>query len=95
MPAPTSMEIQKPKRKPNRLKQYNYSQPGYYFVTICVHNRVCCFGEIIKGKMVLNEYGKIIEACWLDLPQHYSNCQLDAFQIMPNHFHGIVILSHG
>lgn len=84
------MEIKK--RKPNRLKQYDYSQPGYYFVTVCVQDRVCCLGDIINGKMVLNEFGKIAEKFWKEIPAHYDNVQLDIFQIMPNHLHGITII---
>jgi putative transposase len=76
-------------RKPNRLKKFDYSSAGYYFVTICVHNRLCCFGDIIKGEMILNNYGKILKNCWLDLPNHYKNLELDEFIVMPNHFHGI------
>jgi len=79
-------------RKNNRLKGFNYSEAGYYFVTICVQDRVCCFGEIIDGEMVLNEFGKIIQKCWLDLPNHYQNSKLDEHIIMPNHFHGILIV---
>ncbi len=80
-------------RKIPRLKNYDYSQPGYYFITICVQDRICCFGEIENGKMTLNEYGKIVSDCWLDLPNHYKNCELDVCAVMPNHFHGILIIS--
>ncbi len=82
----------KQKRKIIRLQKYDYSQPGYYFVTICVHDRVCCFGNIVGGEMVLNDYGKIVKESWLDLPKHYSNCRLDEFIVMPNHVHGIVVV---
>ncbi|MFH0979401.1 MAG: transposase [Candidatus Roizmanbacteria bacterium] len=80
-------------RKPNRLKNFNYSSNGYYFVTICAKNRECLFGEIIDGKMVLNEHGKIIEKYWEEIPNHYQNILLDEFIIMPNHIHGIVVIS--
>ncbi len=73
-----------------RLKYWDYSDPGFYFVTICTKNMVNCFGEIIDGKMTLNKYGYIVKHCWRDLPNHYKNCILDSYVIMPNHFHGII-----
>ncbi len=81
-----------PERKYLRLKEYDYSQNWFYFVTICTKNRENIFGEIIDGKMVLNEYGKIVEKCFLEITQHYQNVQLDEFVIMPNHFHWIIII---
>lgn len=81
------------KRKQNRLTNYNYSQPGYYFVTICTQNRICCFGDVINGEMVLNNYGQTVKTCWFDLPNHYANCNLDEFSVIPNHFHGIIIIA--
>src|SRR5262249_646350 len=79
-------------RKPNRLPKFDYSTPGYYFVTICTEGRVGCLGEISEGKMAANEYGKIVETQWRWLKEHFDYVDLDIFQIMPNHFHGIVIL---
>ena len=81
-------------RQSMRLKGRDYSQEGYYFVTICTKNKIECFGEIINGKMILNECGKIVNQCWHDLPNHYHNCKLDEFIIMPNHIHGIVIIDN-
>jgi len=75
-----------------RLKGWNYSSPGYYFFTVCTKNRACLFGEIVNGKMVPNEYGKILEHCWNDLPNHYPNLKLDQFVVMPDHIHGIIII---
>ncbi|MFH0776171.1 MAG: transposase [Patescibacteria group bacterium] len=77
-------------RKLPRLKDFDYSTDGAYFVTICTANREQIFGKICDGKMILNEFGKITEKCWRDLPNHYSNCVLDEFVVMPNHFHGII-----
>ncbi|MDD3806815.1 MAG: hypothetical protein PHE86_02090 [Candidatus Marinimicrobia bacterium] len=82
-------------RQSIRLKDYDYSQPGAYFVTICTQNQECLFGKIVDGKMVLNECGKITKQCWLDIPNHYSNAELDEFVIMPNHIHGIIIIVGG
>ena len=81
-------------RKPNRLKDYDYSQDGYYFVTVCAQNREEWFGKVEKGEMILNQYGKIVNPCWDDLPNHYLNCLLDMFVIMPNHVHGIIVINN-
>jgi len=80
-------------RRSIRLKGYDYSQAGLYFVTICCQNRVCAFGEIVNNEMVLNEYGQIVQMVWDELPQHYDNIQLGEFMIMPNHIHGIVVIT--
>jgi hypothetical protein len=80
-------------RKRNRLKNYDYSTPGYYFVTICVHTVLKeqnVFGTVNNGKMDLNRCGEILNNIWQDLPCHYHNCSLDEYIIMPDHFHGIV-----
>ncbi|MDR1679138.1 MAG: transposase [Prevotellaceae bacterium] len=79
-------------RRSIRLKGYDYSQAGMYFITICVQNRVCMLGEIINGEMQLNEYGRIAHDEWLKLSERYPNALLDVFQIMPNHMHGIIVL---
>lgn len=79
-------------RRSIRLKGYDYSHPGAYFITICVKNRECIFGEIVDGSMVLNNVGEIVEKCWNDLPDHYMNIILDSHVIMPNHFHGIIVI---
>ncbi len=77
-----------------RLKNWDYSSNGYYYITICVKNRECLFGEIINKEMELNEYGKIVEFCWHDLINHYKNIQLDQFVVMPNHIHGIMVIDN-
>jgi len=76
------------------LKNFDYSQNGWYFVTICTKNRECLFGEIVDNKMVLNKYGEIVNHCWLDIQKHYNNVELDVFQTMPNHIHGIIIIQN-
>jgi len=78
-----------------RLRGWDYTQDGYYFITVCVKNRVCLLGDIIGGSMTLNEYGIIVNDCWFDLPNHYPNIKLDAFCIMPNHIHGIMVIDNG
>lgn len=72
------------------MRDYDYTTPGAYFVTVCTQGRQKIFGEIIDGEMHLNEYGEIAEKCWEDLPNHYSNIELDVYMIMPDHFHGII-----
>ncbi len=80
-------------RRSIRLRDYDYSQPGAYFITLCTQNRECLFGDIVNGEMVLNEYGMVVKQCWLAIPQHFPHAQLDAYVIMPNHVHGIIILN--
>lgn len=77
-------------RKSIRLKGYDYSQEGLYFITICCQNRACLFGEIINGEMILNKSGQIANDCWLEIPQHFPNVVLHEHIIMPNHIHGII-----
>lgn len=83
-----------PQRKHNRLKGFDYSSSGWYFVTICTKNREIFFGEVINRKMVLNDYGRIVKQCWFDLSNHYLNCLLDEFIVMPNHIHGIIVIKN-
>lgn len=79
-------------RKQIRLKKYDYSDAGWYFVTICTKDRQEYFGNIIDNKMNLNECGNIVKRYWLEIPEHFNNVELDEFQIMSNHIHGIVII---
>lgn len=79
-------------RKSIRLKGYDYSQAGFYFITICVHDRLCFFGEIVDGEMILNDAGRIANQCWLDIPKHFPNVVLRENIVMPNHIHGIIEL---
>src|SRR3990167_1711854 len=80
-------------RRSIRLKGYDYSQAGVYFVTICAQERECLFGEVVHGEMVLNEAGARVQAVWDELPCHYPGVKLDAFAIMPNHVHAVVMLT--
>jgi len=80
-------------RRSIRLKGYDYSQFGAYFVTIVVWQREALFGEIVNGEMMLNRYGQIVMNAWSDLPKHYPHTELGAFIIMPNHVHGIILLN--
>ena len=76
-----------------RLKNWNYSTPWWYYITICTKDMRCRFGEVNKGKMILNDLGTIVEQLWMDIPKHYSAVELDYNVIMPNHFHGVVIIN--
>ena len=80
-------------RRSIRLKGYDYSKAGAYFVTMCSWQRECLFGEIDNDVMVLNECGRIVESVWCGLPEHFPNIHLDEFIIMPNHFHGIIFIN--
>lgn len=76
-----------------RLHGYDYAQPGAYFITIVAHDRQCLFGEIENGEMRINECGKMAQQCWLDIPNHFPQTQLDEYIIMPDHIHGIIIIN--
>ena len=91
MPGKYNKEIHH--RRTIRLKGYDYSQPGAYLVTICVWQRECLFGDVIDEEMVLSEYGRIVEECWYELPEHYPYLELDAFVIMPNHVHIVIMIT--
>jgi putative transposase len=87
-------ESDKPRRRSLRLPGYDYAQAGAYFVTICTQNRECLFGQIIDRGMQVNPYGMVVQSCWDDLPKHYRHVELDVFVIMPNHVHGIILLTN-
>jgi putative transposase len=80
------------RRRSIRLKHYDYSQTGAYFVTICSQGKECLFGHVSDGEMVLNDAGRMVQAAWDRLPQRFSAIDLDAFVVMPNHVHGIIII---
>ncbi len=80
-------------RRSIRLDGYDYSQPCIYFITLCTYNRECLFGEILNGEMRLNEFGKMTQQCWLEIPNHFPQTQLDEYIIMPDHIHGIIVLN--
>jgi len=77
-------------RRSIRLKGYDYSQAGLYFITICTQNRECLFGHITNGEMILNDAGKMVETEWLNLKTRFPNIELHEYVVMPNHFHGIL-----
>jgi len=82
-------------RRSIRLCETDYSVPGMYFVTICVKNRECLFGEVIDGEIRLGEYGEVAKQCWEGIPSHFLDAVIDEYVIMPNHIHGVIeIVDH-
>ena len=81
-----------PTRKNTRLKNYDYSSAGYYFITICTNNHEHLFGKIIEQRMCLSDYGKIVEAEILGISKHYDSIQIDKYVVMPNHVHIILVV---
>lgn len=77
-------------RQSIRLRSYDYSQPGWYFITICTYERRMIFGDIVDGQMILNGTGKIVEKYWREIASSYHQINLHDFVIMPNHLHGII-----
>jgi REP element-mobilizing transposase RayT len=86
-------------RRSIRLQNYNYTQAGAYFITICAHNQKCTFGAgagfeptQTPNPISINKYGEIVRETWEDLVNHNTGIELDAFVIMPNHVHGIIVI---
>jgi REP element-mobilizing transposase RayT len=75
-----------------RLPDYDYTRPGAYSITVCAFERKLLFGNVTDRQMVLNESGKIVESCWREIKNHFSNIEQPAFVIMPNHIHGILVI---
>ncbi|WP_371821117.1 hypothetical protein [Chloracidobacterium sp. D] len=80
-------------RRSIRLKDCDYTRMGAYFVTLCTQGRVCLFGEIVAGEMRLNEYGEIVAESWRWLATQYDYVELDEWVVMPNHLHGIIVIT--
>ena len=83
------------RRRSLRLQGYDYTTSGAYFVTVCTQHRACLFGDVVDNAVRLNAYGDIVLACWDAIPAHCANVELDAFVVMPNHVHGIIVLTDG
>ena len=82
-------------RRSIRLRGYDYSRAGAYFVTMCVQNRACLFGDVVDGQMVVNPLGRIVADEWIKTADIRNEIKLDEWVVMPNHFHGIVWIIHG
>lgn len=81
-------------RRSIRLKEYDYATTGGYFVTIRTYDKESLFGRIEEGEMILNDGGKTVEMAWQGVPSHFANVTLDEYVIMPNHFHGIIVIKN-
>jgi REP element-mobilizing transposase RayT len=79
-------------RKSTRLRNYDYSKSGYYFITICTKNGEEWFGRIEDGKMIVNPYGEVARSFWIQIRDHFKEVGIDEFLVMPNHLHGILII---
>ena len=82
-------------RRSTRLRGYDYTQNGAYFITICAHKHQCVFGEIIDGEMHLNELGCVVEECLKNITMHFQNTEVNTFVVMPNHTHIVITLTDG
>jgi REP element-mobilizing transposase RayT len=80
------------RRRSLRLKGYDYTQAGAYFVTICAQDQACLFGDVVDGCMCLNEAGHMLATLWNDIPARFAGVEIDTFVVMPNHEHGIIVL---
>lgn len=82
-------------KKQYRYKNYDYTQNGFYFVTICTKDKKMFFGEIENGKIELSDVGLIAEKFWLKIPSHFLFVKLHEFVVMPDHMHGIIEINNG
>ena len=80
-------------RRSIRMRGYDYTQAGAYFITICTQDRECLFGTIVDGCMHMNDAGRMVQSVWNEIPDHHPGVDVDAFVVMPNHVHGIIILT--
>lgn len=81
-------------RRSIRLQGYDYSQTGAYFVTICINGGLSTLGEIRNGQVYPSQPGEMVQTVWDELPLHYLGVAVDAFVLMPDHVHGIIVLTH-
>lgn len=88
------MFLNQHRRRSIRLREYNYGQAGWYYVTVCAYGRQPLFGRIENGRVVLNELGWVVREEWLNTPRLRPNVALDYFIIMPDHLHGIIVIDN-
>src|SRR5688572_26360046 len=89
----SKFDSRKHHRRSIRLKGYDYASEGAYYVTIVTYERECLFGEIIDNEMYLSTYGAIVQKWWNEILIHFPNIDLGAFVVMPNHIHGIIVIT--
>ncbi len=97
-PSANSPEVDNPRgtmpdRKSIRLQRYDYSHPGYYFVTVCAFEKQRLFGRYENGRVVLNEWGDIVHDEWTHIPKTWPHIQLDEYIILQDHIHGIIVIN--
>ena len=88
----SKFDPQKHHRRSIRLKNYDYAS-GAYYVTIVTYKRECLFGEIVDNEMYLSTYGEVVQKWWGEIPIYFPNVNLAAFVVMPNHVHGIIVIT--
>ena len=76
-----------------RLKDWDYSNPWWYYITINTNDHIEYFGKVVNGKTILNDLGKIVDQFWKEIPTHFNHTELDYYVVMPNHIHGIIIIN--
>lgn len=74
------------------MQGYNYASAGAYFVTVCVRDRKCLFGNVVDGEIQFSDIGRIASRCWDEIPNHFPYVELDEYVVMPNHVHGIIVI---
>ena len=90
---PISGIFMKFKRKSLRLANYDYSQVGLYYITICVNQQLCLFGDVVDKKLQINDAGKMIARSFIEITKYYKGFDIDTYIVMPNHFHGIIVIN--
>ena len=81
------------RRRSIRLRGFDYTRRGAYFVTICTRKGICLFGDVVKGEMRLNDLGRLAQLTWVEFPSHFRWVKTDAWIVMPNHVHGLIIIT--
>jgi REP element-mobilizing transposase RayT len=78
------------RRRSIRLRGYDYSQAGAYYVTVCTRGKVHLFGQVVEGEMALNDAGRMVRSAWEHMPRQFPTFELDGYVVMPNHFHAVI-----
>ncbi len=87
------LDPERPRRRLMRLQGWDYASAGAYFVTLVLQERACLLGDVVDGRVELSPAGQTVETWWLALPERLAGVELDAYVVMPNHLHGVVMLS--
>lgn len=91
--APEDASIPLPRRKNIRMQGWDFTSPGWYFLTLCTQNMRSVFGTIVNGRMILNDAGRHADAFWREIPVHFPRAVVDEHVVMPNHVHGLLCLT--